>query len=76
MLLLKYFSAWGTYCEEVRFMRKNNILIEITNVSTSVKEREKAFSYMHGPLSTQRKMLQFQNIKLKKNPLIAGDHFV
>jgi len=76
MLLLKYFSAWGTYCEEVRFMRKNNILIEITNISTREKEREKAFSYMHGPLSTQRKMLQFQNIKLKKNPLIAGDNFV
>ena len=76
MLLLKYFSAWGTYCEERRVMEKNNILIEVTDIATRIKEHEKAFSHLHGPLSQQKKMLQFQNIKLKITPFVNCDNFV
>lgn len=76
MLLLKYFSAWGTYCEERRVINKNNILIEVTNITTGIKEREKAFSHLHGPLSTQKKMLRFQNIKFKRNPLTSNEKII
>jgi len=76
MLLLKYFSAWSTYCEERRVIEKNNVLIEITNTTTQIKEQEKAFSHLHGLLSKQKKMLQFQNIKFKRNPLTCNEKIV
>ena len=41
--------------EEV--IEKNNMLIEITNATTQIKEQEKAFSHLHGILSKQNKML-------------------
>ena len=64
MLLLKYFSAWGTYCEERRVVRKNNVLIDVANTAARMKERHRAFSRLHGPLREQRKLLQFQNVKI------------
>lgn len=67
MLLLKYFSAWGTYCEERRVVKKNNILIKVENASARMKEQRKAFSHLHGPLRLQRKLLQFQNVKIGIN---------
>jgi hypothetical protein len=67
MLLLKYFSAWGTYCEERRVVKKNNILIKVANASARMKEQRKAFSHLHGPLRLQRKLLQFQNVKIGIN---------
>ena len=69
MLLLKYFSAWGTYCEERRVVRKHNTLIEITNNAARMRERERIYTYLHAPLSTQKKLMQFQNIKISSNPM-------
>ena len=76
MLLLKYFSAWGTYCEERRVIEKNNLLIEVTDITTRIKEQEKAFAHLHGPLSQQKKMLQFQNIKFNRNPLTSNEKII
>jgi hypothetical protein len=76
MLLLKYFSAWGTYCEEKKVIKKNDILIEITNTATRMKDRNKAYSHMYGPLSMQKKMLAFQNVKISTNPIIIHPDMV
>ena len=69
MLLLKYFSAWKTHCEAVNIVRKNDALIEATNFATRMSERDKTFSHLYAPLSTQKKLLRFQNIKLSVNPI-------
>ena len=76
MLLLKYYSAWSTYCEEIRVEKKNDAIIEVANISTMMREREKAYSHLHGPLFTQRKMLQFQNIKFNRNPLTSNEKII
>ena len=72
MLLLKYFSAWKTHCEATNMVRKNDALIEATNLATRMREREKTFSHLYAPLSTQKKLLQFQNIKLSVDPIQRG----
>ena len=64
MLLLKYFSAWGTYCEERRVVKKNDVLIEVANASTRMKERRKAFTHLHGTLTGATKIItisKYQN---------------
>ena len=76
MLLLKYFSAWKTHCEATDMVRKNNALIEATNLATSMSEREKTFSHLYAPLSTQKKLLQFQNIKLSVDPIQMDNDIV
>jgi len=69
ILLLKYFSAWKTQCEATSMVRKNEALIDATNLATRMREREKTFSHLYAPLSTQKKLLQFQNIKLSVDPI-------
>jgi len=76
MLLLKYFSGWKTYCEEKNVIRQNNTLIKVANLTTSMREREKAFSHLYAPLSTQKKMLRFQNIKLSLNPIQVSSNLI
>ena len=68
ILLLRYFSIWNAYCEGIRLQRKKRELVEITNATESMRERDKGYAYLFGPLSTQKKMLQFQNIKIKHDP--------
>ena len=69
ILLLKYFSAWKTHCEATSMVRKNEALIDATNLATRMREREKTFSHLYAPLTTQKKLLQFQNIKLSVDPI-------
>jgi len=76
MLLLKYFSAWKTHCEATNIVRKNDALIEATNLATSMREREKTFSHLYAPLSAQKKLLQFQNIKLSVDPIQMNNDIV
>jgi len=76
MLLLRYFSAWNTYCEEQRVVNKNKILIDIANTSTILREQAKSYSLLHGTLSDQKKMLQFQNIKIIPQSCTIANHIV
>ena len=76
MLLLKYFSAWKTHCEAANIVRKNDSLIDATNWTTRMQERDKVFSHLYAPLSIQKKLFQFQNIKLSVNPIQISNDIV
>ena len=76
MLLLRYFSAWSTYCEEQKVINKNKILVDIANTSTILREQAKSYSLLHGTLSDQKKMLQFQNIKIIPQRCMIPNHIV
>ena len=74
MLLLRYFSAWNTYCEEQKIIKKNKILMDIANTSTILREQAKSYSLLHGTLSDQKKLLRFQNIKIiPQKSMIDGE---
>ena len=60
----------------MHFIKKNDILIEITNTATRMKDRNKVYSHLYGPLSTQKKMLAFQNVKISTNPVTVHPDIV
>ena len=60
MLLLKYFSAWKTHCEATSIVRKNDALIEATNLATSMCEREKTFSTFMHPYPLKKNYCSFK----------------
>ena len=78
--LLKYFTAWKAQCNF--FPYNNESMIEITNSNQSdlvtiernglrgqLSELERNYVTMYGPLSRQKNMFEYQNIKFKCDPL-------
>jgi len=78
--LLKYFTAWKAQCNF--FSYNNEGMIEITNSNQSdlvtiernglrgqLSELERNYVTMYGPLSRQKNMFEYQNIKFKCDPL-------
>ena len=67
IILLKHFSAWNMYVQQNKLERNKHTLVEVANMS--LKDKERMYARYHAPLSTQKKLLQFQNIKIRQNPL-------
>ena len=78
--LLKYFTAWKAQCNF--FAYNNGTIVEVTNSNQSdlvtierngskvqLSELERNYVTMYGPLSRQKNMFDYQNIKFKCNPL-------
>ena len=80
IVLLKYFITWKKQC--LFFSYDTNNQIEVTNSNQSdlvtierngtqiqLAQREKSYVTMYGPLSQQKNMIEYQNIKFKCNPI-------
>lgn len=67
IILLKHFSAWKMYVQQNKLERNKNTLVEVVNMS--LKDKERMYARYHAPLSTQKKLFRFQNIKIRQNPL-------
>ena len=67
IILLKHFSAWKMYVQQNKLERNKDALVEVVNMS--LKDKERMYARYHAPLSTQKKLFRFQNIKIHQNPL-------
>ena len=64
ILLLSYFSSWKQYTEKAILEKKNSALNTFVSTKLLLSNRNYIYSHLHAPLTKQKKLLQFQNIKI------------
>ena len=81
IILLRYFTAWKTLCldlfvpsiiPEIEVANSNQselIPIEREGIISRISEQNINYVNLYGPLSHQKNMFQYQNIKIKCDPM-------
>lgn len=64
IILLSYFHDWKQNAEKLILEKKNAVLRNIVSTKKLLTNKNNIYSHLYAPFSKQRKLLQFQNIKL------------